>query len=118
MRGARVSYNDFLPSMSAPTPEKGCAVVTGSSQGLGHAIAKQLARDGFSVVINDLPEKEEAIHKVVGEITAAGGRALGVVADVAVEADVKNMIQRAVKELGPLAVVNLLHHYLSDVGLI
>jgi NAD(P)-dependent dehydrogenase (short-subunit alcohol dehydrogenase family) len=95
--------------MSTSTSEKGCAIITGSSQGLGHAIAKQLSQDGFSVVINDLPEKEEAVHKVVAEIKAAGGRAFGVVADVSVEAEVKKLIEHSVKELGHLAVVSLLH---------
>jgi 3-oxoacyl-[acyl-carrier protein] reductase len=69
------------------------AVVTGGSRGIGVAIARELASQGATVVVNHRDSAAQA-EAVVGEITAAGGRALTVQADVgsAVEA------QRLVKE--------------------
>jgi NAD(P)-dependent dehydrogenase (short-subunit alcohol dehydrogenase family) len=91
--------------MTSSTSGKGCAIVTGSSQGIGHSIALHLARDGYAIVVNDLPFKQAAIDNVVAEIKTVGGRAIGVPGDISDEQVVKNVIQRGVQELGPLAVV-------------
>jgi len=56
------------------------ALVTGSGNGIGRATALELAAKGATVGVNDL--KPEFVDKVVGEITAAGGRALPVVQNV------------------------------------
>ena len=64
------------------------AVVTGASKGIGADIAKGLAKEGASVVVNYASSKEGA-EKVVNEITKAGGKAVAVQGDVAKEADVK-----------------------------
>lgn len=84
---------------------KGVAVVTGSSQGLGKAIASRLSRDGFAVVINDIATKQDQIDAVVKEITASGGKAIGLVADVTKRAEVQNLVDKAVEKLGPLQVM-------------
>src|SRR2546428_4798733 len=65
------------------------AVVTGASKGIGASIAKHLAAEGAAVVVNYASSKEGA-ERVVGEITAKGGKAIGVHADVAKKADRKS----------------------------
>lgn len=84
---------------------KGVAIVTGSSQGLGKAIAHRLSRDGFPVVINDIASKQDQIDAVVQEIVASGGKAIGVVADVTKRAEVQTLVDTAVERLGPLQVM-------------
>jgi 3-oxoacyl-[acyl-carrier protein] reductase len=61
---------------------EGCALVTGASRGIGAAIAKALAADGWPVGVNYRRDAEGA-ERVVGEIEDAGGRAKPVQADVA-----------------------------------
>ena len=63
------------------------AVVTGASKGIGAGIAKALAAEGASVVVNYAASREGA-ERVVREITERGGKALAVQADVAKRADV------------------------------
>lgn len=64
--------------MTTPTRS---AIVTGSSRGIGAAIAKRLARDGLAVLVNYAGNAAEA-DKIVAEITAAGGTAIAARADI------------------------------------
>lgn len=84
---------------------KGVAIVTGSSQGLGKAIANRLSCDGFAVVINDIPIKGGQIDAVVQEIKASGGKAIGIAADVTKRAEVQSLVDTATEQLGPLQVM-------------
>jgi meso-butanediol dehydrogenase/(S,S)-butanediol dehydrogenase/diacetyl reductase len=84
---------------------KGVAIVTGSSQGLGKAIATRLSRDGFSVVINDIASKGEQIDVVVREINSSGGKAIGIAADVTKRAEVQSLVDAATEQLGSLQVM-------------
>ncbi len=80
------------------------AVVTGGSRGIGRAIALLLARRGAAVCVN-YTARGEAADAVKGEITAAGGRAIAVGADVSNAEAVTSMIERVAAELGPVTIL-------------
>ncbi|MBI3402888.1 MAG: SDR family NAD(P)-dependent oxidoreductase [Acidobacteria bacterium] len=77
--------------------------ITGASAGIGRATAVRVARDGASVVI--CARREAALRAVADEITAAGGQALPIVADVTREADMTAMVAQAVERFGRLDVM-------------
>ena len=80
------------------------AVVTGASKGIGAEIARQLAAEGASVVVNYASSKAGA-DKVVADITAKGGKAVAVGGDVSKKADAEGIIEAAVKNYGRLDVL-------------
>src|SRR5256884_6558878 len=80
------------------------AVVTGASKGIGAEIARHLAAEGASVVVNYASSKAGA-EKVVGEITARGGRAVAVQADVAKPEDIQRLFAQTKREFGRLDVL-------------
>ncbi|MYM19618.1 SDR family oxidoreductase [Brevibacterium sp. 5221] len=81
------------------------AIVTGGARGIGAAIAKKLAADGMSVAVLDIREDQTA--DVVGEIEQAGGRAVGIGADITDPAAVEAAVDRVASELGaPTVLVN------------
>ena len=80
------------------------AVVTGASKGLGAAIAKALAGEGASVVVNYASSKSGA-DAVVSAITKAGGKAIAVQGDVATAAGAQGVIDAAVKQYGRIDVL-------------
>jgi 3-oxoacyl-[acyl-carrier protein] reductase len=79
------------------------AVVTGAARGIGAAIAVKLAADDFAVAVLDL--EEAACKETVERITAAGGRAMAVGADVSNAAAVQTAVERVAAELGPPVVL-------------
>ncbi|MGX6451487.1 SDR family oxidoreductase [Brevibacterium paucivorans] len=81
------------------------AIVTGGARGIGAAIATRLAQDGHNVAVIDL--REEDTQAVVKEIEEAGGKALGIGADVTDEASATQAVERIAEELGaPTILVN------------
>jgi 3-oxoacyl-[acyl-carrier protein] reductase len=80
------------------------AIVTGASKGIGASIAKHLAAEGASVVINYDSSKVGA-DKVVEEIKADGGKAVAVQADVAKKADIDRLFAETAKAYGRLDIL-------------
>jgi 3-oxoacyl-[acyl-carrier protein] reductase len=82
------------------------AVVTGASKGIGAAIAKSLAAQGASVVVNYASSKAGA-DTVVAAITAAGGNAVAVEGDVSKASEANGIIDAAIKNYGRLEYLGL-----------
>ena len=80
------------------------AVVTGASKGIGAAIAKSLAAEGASVVVNYASSKAGA-DTVVAAIKAAGGKAVAVPGDVSKAAEAQGIIEAAIKNFGRLDIL-------------
>jgi 3-oxoacyl-[acyl-carrier protein] reductase len=80
------------------------AVVTGASKGIGAAIAKQLAADGASVVVNYSTSREGA-DKVVKEIVSKGGKAVAVGASVAKESEIDTLFSETKKAYGKVDIL-------------
>ena len=80
------------------------AVVTGASKGIGAAIAKSLAAEGASVIVNYASSKAGA-DTVVDAITAAGGKAVAVAGDVSKAPEAQGIIDAAIKNYGRLDIL-------------
>ena len=89
--------------MKDPRP---IVLITGASRGIGAATARLAAERGYAVCVN-YRRRRDAAERVVAEIAGAGGRAIAVQADIAIEADVVRMFETIDRELGAVrALVN------------
>ncbi len=87
------------------TEQSRTAIVTGAARGIGAAVSKRLAQDGFAVAVLDLDES--ACAAVVSEIQDGGGEALAVGVDVADEEQVIAAVERVAGDFGaPTVLVN------------
>ncbi len=80
------------------------AVVTGASKGIGAGIAKELAREGASVVVNYATSRSGA-DKVVAEIEAAGGKAIAVGGSVAVASEIEGIFTTVKQAFGKVDIL-------------
>ena len=103
--------NLFLePSLKQGSPAKKeivmarTAIITGASRGIGRSIAKRLAKDGFSVVVNYAGNSAQA-QAAVDEIRAADGDAIAIQADIANPEQVKQLFEKTIEAFGKIDVV-------------
>ena len=82
---------------------KKVAFITGAAGGIGLAIAKRLAQDGFAIAINDL--REDSLVKAVDEVKAECAECLGVAGDISSEESVKKMVDDIIKAYGRIDVL-------------
>jgi NAD(P)-dependent dehydrogenase (short-subunit alcohol dehydrogenase family) len=84
-------------------PSHPVVAITGASAGIGRATALRLARDGAVIVVS--ARRRDRLDTLVGEIEAAGGRALALVADVTREDDMRQLVHTSVERFGRLDVM-------------
>ena len=83
---------------------KKVALVTGSSRGIGRAVAAQLAREGYAVCINYYERKDKA-EELVAQLRAEGCEVIAVQADVSDRAAVERMVETCEQELGQITLL-------------
>ena len=83
------------------------AIVTGASWGIGAAVAEAYAREGASVVVNNLPEErmDSLAQGVVERIREHGGKAIKVAADISVPDEVERMVATAEETFGDVGIL-------------
>jgi len=103
--------------LKGPMLDGRCALITGSTQGLGYALAERLAADGCNIVLNGFGEKDEIEGRRRKLETEHGVRALHHGADVADPAQIADLVATAEKSFGSVDVVinNAVIRYFSPI---
>jgi dehydrogenase/reductase SDR family protein 4 len=81
------------------------AIVTGGRRGIGRATALALAGEGADVALGDRVIKDGELEKVAEEVRKLGLRALAIQADITQKADVDNLVQKTLAELGAIDIL-------------
>jgi NAD(P)-dependent dehydrogenase (short-subunit alcohol dehydrogenase family) len=81
------------------------ALITGGDSGIGRAVAIAFAREGADVALSYLPVEQEDADVTIKEIEAAGRKAVAIPGDITDESFCKEMVKRAVEELGPIDIL-------------
>src|SRR5260221_11754490 len=92
-----------MPAMHETNLDGRVAIVTGSGQNIGAAIARRLAEAGAAVVVNGHTSREN-VERTVSEIREAGGRAVGIMADVSDPKGGGRLVAEAAAALGPVGI--------------
>lgn len=79
------------------------ALVTGSTRGIGRAVAERLAAEGAFVTVSG--RSQDQAEQVAAEIVAAGGKAIGIAADVAVPESAEELVRKAIEAMGRLDIL-------------
>jgi NAD(P)-dependent dehydrogenase (short-subunit alcohol dehydrogenase family) len=103
--------------MTQPPAYPRAALVTGAGKRIGRAIALALGAEGWAVAVHYRQSRDDA-ERVVRTITGAGGRAVAIGADLALEREVQELVPQAVAALGPLGcLVNNASVFENDLAL-
>ncbi|KAF2456120.1 acetoin reductase [Lineolata rhizophorae] len=100
----RAACNAAPRAFSTSNRRDKTAIVTGASRGIGAAISRRLASDGYNLVLNDIPVQSSALDGIASEITSSnpGRKAVPFVGDVSMVGDVERLVQASVDEFGSL----------------
>lgn len=97
-------FNLFVPEIKEKKEVSKVALITGATRGIGKAIALELARKGFNIVINDLELPDEGAE-AINEIKKGGREAIFIKADISKYEEVEKMVKEAVEKLGRMDVL-------------
>jgi len=97
-------FDFFIPKVKEKKEVGKVTLITGATRGIGKAIALELARKGFNIVINDLELPDEGVE-AMNEIKRGGREAIFVKADISKYEEVEKMVKEAVEKLGRVDVL-------------
>jgi NAD(P)-dependent dehydrogenase (short-subunit alcohol dehydrogenase family) len=92
------------------------ALITGSAQGIGRAIAFRLAKDGFNVAVSDIKQNSSKLDQVKENIENMDRKSIAIIGDVSQETDVEKMMNNVLEKIGSLNVcIFHCNHFLAII---